>query len=164
MKPLFKHFLLILNIVLCLTSCNKGVFYEKTDQIPNNKWSKDHTLHYQFEITDSLQYYNIYINVRNTIDYKYQNLYIFLTTEYPSGTRYTDTLGCILCDKYGEWYGKGKGEFRSNNFLLMQQVRFQNKGVYNLYIEQAMREEELLDISDFGIRIDYFKNKNSTSK
>lgn len=149
--------LLICSIILLFTSCNSNVFYEKSDPIEKGIWDKNHILHYQFEVKDSMEYYDIYVDVRNTIDYKYQNLYIFLTTEYPGGARFTDTLGCILCDKYGEWYGKGKGEFRDNNFLLMRQVRFQRTGIYNLYVEQAMREDELQGISDFGIRINHFK-------
>ena len=154
-------FLLSFGILTLLTACNNKVFYEKSDSIEQGVWDKNDILHYQFEIKDSMEYYDIYVNVRNSIDYKYQNLYLFLITEYPGGSRFTDTLGCILCDRYGEWYGKGSGELRDNNLLLMQQVRFQRTGVYNLYVEQAMREDELSGITDFGIRINHFEPKKA---
>jgi gliding motility-associated lipoprotein GldH len=115
----------------------------------------DSTFVYQFTIHDSLQFYNFYIDVRNTTDYPYQNLYLFFTTQFPDSTVYVDTLNCILCDAYGRWTGKGSGQIRENRFVLKSKVRFPQKGDYTFSAQQAMREIDLKGITDFGITLQY---------
>jgi len=110
---------------------------------------------YQFTITDSLQYYKFYIDVRNTTVYPYQNLYLFFTTQFPDSTVYTDTLNCLLSDAYGRWTGKGSGRIKDNRFLFKPKVRFQQKGNYIFTVQQAMREDNLKGITDFGITLLY---------
>jgi len=115
----------------------------------------NNTLVYEFEITDSLQYYNFYINVRNTTDYPYQNLHLFFTTQFPDGEMFTDTLNGRLCDAYGRWTGKGSGKIKENRFVLKSKVRFQQKGNYVFSAQQAMRDSILIGITDFGITLQY---------
>jgi gliding motility-associated lipoprotein GldH len=115
----------------------------------------DSTLVYNFTITDSLQFYNFFIDVRNTTDYPYQNLYLFFTTSFPDGTTFTDTLNCMLCDAYGRWTGKGSGRIKENRFIFKPKVRFQQKGDYLFSVQQAMREIDLIGITDLGITLQY---------
>jgi gliding motility-associated lipoprotein GldH len=150
--------LLILTVLLLLLwACSGKYFYEKMDSLPNGTWHKDSLLYYDFDITDSMQYYNIYINVRNTINYETQYFYIFLHTFFPNGITGCDTLGCILCDPYGKWTGKGLGHIKENHFLYRKNVRFPRCGHYRIGIEQAMRSDTLKGISDFGISLSYYK-------
>jgi len=148
----FCFFLLFVGIFL---SCNHKTFYHKTLRIQNEAWNMDSTLVYEFSIIDSLQFYNFYIDVRNTTDYPYQNLYLFFTTQFPDSTIFTDTLNCILCDVYGRWTGKGSGKIKENRFVLKSKVRFQQKGDYVFSVQQAMRETDLKGITDFGITLQY---------
>ncbi len=150
-----KKLALFFVILTLFFSCNRNVFYEKIDSIPNETWHIDSTLNYSFTITDSLQFYDLYVNVRNTIDYPYQKFYIFLTTEFPSGVTSIDTLGCVLSDPFGEWTGKGSGNFKDNQFLLRQKVRFQQKGEYHFRVQQAMRDDMIPGIANFGITLNY---------
>jgi gliding motility-associated lipoprotein GldH len=141
---------------LIFTSCGSKVLYEKMDAIPNEIWNMDSALTYKFDITDSAQYYDIYINVRNNTDYETQYFYIFLNTIFPSGYIGKDTLGCVLCDPYGVWKGKGSGRMKDNHFLFKSKVRFNQKGSYTFKIYQAMRSENLKGISHFGVSISEF--------
>jgi gliding motility-associated lipoprotein GldH len=110
---------------------------------------------YQFTITDSFQYYKFYINVRNSTAYPYQNLYLFFSTQFPDSTVSIDTLNCLLSDAYGRWTGKGSGRIKDNRFLLKPKVRFQQKGNYVFTVQQAMRDNNLKGITDFGITLLY---------
>ncbi len=148
-------------ILALFTSCKKRMFYEQIDAIPNEVWHIDSMLTYTFDITDSLQYYDLYVNVRNTVDYPYQKFYVFMTTQFPSGVTSMDTLGCVLCDVYGNWSGKGTGKFRDNQYLLRRQVRFQQKGTYTFTVQQAMRTDELPGIANFGISLNYYNNERN---
>lgn len=159
-SKLLKYYLFLL-LGFTLISCNHNVFYQKIDAVPKEVWNIDSVYHYQFEISDSLQYYNMYINLRNTIDYPYQNFYIFCTTVMPNGVSFTDTLGGYLCDYYGQWFGKGSGRIKDNKFLLRRQVRFQQKGVYNISIKHAMRTDDLKGIANVGITLNKFKEEKN---
>jgi gliding motility-associated lipoprotein GldH len=147
-------FLLILFIGTAI-SCNQAPFYQKNDTLPNETWNMDSTLVYEFTILDSLQHYNFYIYLRNNTSYSYQNLYLFFTTQFPDSTVFTDTLNAILCDAHGRWAGKGTGKIKENRFLLKPKVRFPQKGTYIFSAQQAMREENLIGITNFGITLQY---------
>jgi gliding motility-associated lipoprotein GldH len=156
MKKLRNRFLVSLAFLVVVTaSCVQKTFYQKADRLPNETWNMDTTLVYEFTITDSLQYYNFYIDVRNTTAYPNQNLYLFFTTQFPDSTLFTDTLNCILCDAFGRWKGKGSGRIKANRFLLKSKVRFPQKGTYIFSAQQAMREENLNGIINFGITLQY---------
>ncbi|MCL2167609.1 MAG: gliding motility lipoprotein GldH [Lentimicrobiaceae bacterium] len=143
-------------LLLCLVfSCNHNTFYHKTYAIHNEIWNMDNDLVFDFTISDSLQYYNFYIDVRNTTNYPYQNLSLFFTTQFPDSTVFTDTLNCILSDAYGRWTGKGSGRIKENRFILKSKVRFPQKGNYIFTAQQAMRETDLKGIIDFGITLQY---------
>jgi len=151
-----KGLLFILIAVLSI-SCNQNVYYEKMDTIENETWSMNQKLVYEFDIKDSTQFYDIYFNVRNTTDYPYQNLYVFLNNQFPTGKEMMDTLGCNLCDPFGKWYGKGEGRIKENKFLLRKKVRFQKKGTYVFTVQHAMRDENLKGIASFGITFEHSK-------
>jgi gliding motility-associated lipoprotein GldH len=147
-------FLLILPVVVAI-SCNRSPFYQKNDTLLNETWHIDSTLVYEFTIVDSLQYYNFYIDIRNTNAYPYQNLYLFFTTQFPDSTVFTDTLNAYLSDAYGRWTGKGSGKIKENRFLLKSKVRFPQKGAYIFTAQQAMRDTVLKGVTNFGITLQY---------
>jgi len=143
-------------ILLCFfSSCDHKIFYQKTDSLPNETWNLDTTFVYEFTILDVAQYYNFYIDVRNTTAYPYQNLYLFFTTQFPDGAVFTDTLNCILSDAYGRWKGKGSGRIKENRFVLKSTVRFPQTGTYIFSAQQAMRDDDLKGIASFGITLQY---------
>ena len=82
--------------------------------------------------------------------------YIFFTTEFPNGYVATDTLGCILSDPFGKWKGKGNGRIKDNRFLFKPKVCFHQKGIYRFTVQQAMRDDNLKGIANFGITVEFF--------
>jgi len=155
-KVVTNHFILaVMLLQIIAASCDRNTFYQKTVNLPNEIWNMDSTLIFEFNIHDSLQFYNFYIDVRNTTDYPYQNLFLFFTTQFPDGDIFTDTLNGILCDAYGRWKGKGSGKIKENRFIFKPKVRFQQKGDYIFSVQQAMRDADLKGITSFGITLQY---------
>lgn len=151
----YKMFILLPAFCLLLSACNNNTFYHKTYTLPNETWNIDNTLVYEFEITDSLQFYNFFIDVRNTTEYTDQGLWLFFTTQFPDKTFFTDTLNCTISDAYGRWTGKGSGRIRDNRFVYKPKVRFPQTGTYIFSVQQAMRTNDLIGIADFGITLQY---------
>ena len=153
-----NHLILsLLCFLLLLVGCQRNVFYSDIQSIPGEKWAIDRPLSFTVNIEDSMQYYNMYIHLRNTTDFETQNFYVFMRTTYPDGQSEQDTLGFILCDPYGKWTGKGQGRIKDNKFLFQPKVRFPFNGTYTFSITQGMREDEVKGISEFGISLEYFQ-------
>lgn len=153
-----KTFLLIMIFGAILSSCSQTAIFDEQVTIQDAKWDKGESARFNVDIKDSLATYNFYLTVRNTTDYRYSNLYIFLLTRFPNGNLSRDTIECILADKTGKWLGKGWGSIKENTILLKQNLRFPLMGEYQFLVQQAMRTDTLNDISDVGLRIEKSKN------
>lgn len=152
-----KVFFLVLCAVLFCTSCQKNVYYNEIKSVDKEKWNIKKPLTFSVDIKDSMAYYNMYIVLRNTTAFETQNFYVFMKTKYPDGYTMQDTLGFIVCDKFGNWTGKGQGRIKDNKFLFQPKVRFPRAGKYTFTVYQGMRTENVRGISDFGIVLENFK-------
>ena len=148
--------LTIFTLFLLLISCDSNRVYDESRQIPDASWEQENILHFETEITDLESLYNFYINIRNTTDYKYSNIYFFINTSFPSGEIAHDTLECILADHRGKWLGKGFGKIKESHILFKSRFRFPQKGNYRFDVEHAMRIDTLEGIADVGIRIEKY--------
>jgi gliding motility-associated lipoprotein GldH len=144
-------------VLILLVSCDKSVYYEKNHDISNEDWFIENELNHELEIRDTMDIFNMFFHIRNSVDYGYSNLFLFVKTTFPNGQMSRDTLECILADKSGKWYGKGRGKYRDSKILFKPQVRFPLQGVYKIDVQQAMREEPLKGIANVGISLE-FKN------
>jgi gliding motility-associated lipoprotein GldH len=143
-------------IAALLSSCDENRFYEKNLAIKNEVWNVNDKPFFEVEVEDTIQAFNFYINLRNNASYEYSNIYFFLNTHFPNGEQSRDTIECILADPRGYWLGKGT-EIIEHQILFKRRVRFPIKGTYKFEFEQAMRKENLEDILDIGLRIEYFQ-------
>jgi gliding motility-associated lipoprotein GldH len=145
-------------------SCNSDLHYRESKDIPDSEWNKNNILSYKFSISDTLQPYNVYLNVRNTSKYQFRNLYLFVETTSPSGQSVKDTFECILADEKGRWYGKGWGDIYENKILYKKFIRFPRSGTYSIEIQQAMRKANLKHITDLGVLIEEAKIQQRDKK
>ncbi len=150
-----KQIWILLSLMsLLLVACNNDIIYDKQKEISNTEWNFDDVKKFNINIEDTLEYVDFYIIIRNTIDYKYANLFLFLTTMTPNNDVSHDTLQFLLADMEGKWLGDGTGNFRENVFLFQHGIQFSQKGTYSFEFTQAMRDTNLIGVSDIGIRIE----------
>ncbi len=140
-------------LLFLVSSCNNQAYFDKTKDI-GNSWKAQEKVSFVVEITDSIKAFDFYINIRNTVDYRYSNVFVFLKTNFPDGRYSIDTINIWLADPQGNWLGKGFGKYRDNSVLFKHDGRFPMKGKYRFEFEQAMREESLVGLSALGIRIE----------
>jgi len=55
-------------------------------------WKKEEIVTFNLPELDSLKGYNLFINLRNTNDYKFNNIYLIVVMNSPYGRIVTDTL------------------------------------------------------------------------
>lgn len=151
-----KHIALSLLLFLIATACYQKVIYTKYETLPEHEWSSKNKLKFELDIDENQkdQFCDVYIAVRHTDYYGYNNLFLFLTTEYPNGQQKTDTIECVLANEKGEWKGDGAGDIWDNKIPLKKKVKFPLAGKYKFTYEQAMRVDPLPSIMDMGLIIE----------
>lgn len=140
--------------ILLLSSCDSNRVYEKYISLENASWHRDDKAVFEVKIKDTLSHYNLYVNLRHAGNYYYKNLYLFTEIRGPENLSAIDTLQMILANNRGNWMGKGIGDLYDYSFLFKRNIKFPKEGTYIFEIEQAMREEELENVTDIGIRIE----------
>lgn len=141
-------------LVVLYTACDSQRVFEKNTELPDYVWDKNNILKFNVDIQDTISPHNLYINVRNSSSYQYNNLFLFVTTRSPKGAVVKDTVELTLADAKGQWLGKGLGDIWDNQIPYKTNVRFPFKGTYTFELEQAMRNAKLPFIMDAGIRIE----------
>ena len=144
----------ILIPVLMLSSCDPNVVFEDNVKLPENRWEISNIVKLETEIADTITPHNIYINVRNAGGYQFSNLFVFFTTQTPSGKAARDTIELTLADASGKWLGDGMGDIWDNRLLFKSNFIFPEKGNYIFMLEQAMRVNPLPQVMDVGLRIE----------
>jgi len=146
-----KQFLFILLILsqLIIVSCGENYVFEKTYSLEKGAWKYDKTLDYAFEVTDTTKIYNLLLEVSHSIDYSYQNCYLKIYTEFPSGKKTDYLLSVDLADGIGRWQGKCSGASCTTLFDIAKQTTFKESGKHIITLEQYMRKNPLKGIGSF---------------
>lgn len=145
---------LIIIILAFYASCDKSRVFDEYRAMPEEQWHMDSLKHFKFHIEDSLAIYNMFINIRNTGQYEFSNLIVFVKTTLPGKLTLKDTVNCILADEKGDWLGSGFGSIWTNKIPYKTKFRFPRKGEYGVDIQHGMRKAKLHGISDVGVRIE----------
>ncbi len=139
---------------IVMLACSRPAFYDESLSLKADQWPKDETLSFKVDIADTNSAYRFFINIRNSTSYEYNNIYFFLTTEFPDGGLARDTIECSLAARDGRWLGKGSGKYRDNRIFIRENIIFPQKGTFTFRLNQAMRHEVLEGISEAGIRLE----------
>lgn len=154
MVTIRNSYLAVFLVAIFLISCGNEVFVDNDVNYEDSSWDAKDKYVLSFEQTDTVSNYNFFITLRNTEDYPYRNIYVFLTTVFPDGKSHRDTIDCPLANYQGKWLGKGFGGVYDNRIIYLHKSRFPLPGEYKIVMEQAMRIEELSGITNVGIRIE----------
>jgi gliding motility-associated lipoprotein GldH len=143
----------IMVILVSGMSCDSRMVYDKFEATEHGMWSWKDVKEFRPVITDTVSMYNIYLQVRHTVDYPMSNLYMLVHVKSPTGQQITDTVNMVLAVPDGRWLGKGNGYIRELMLLYRKRTRFRIPGTYVFTLEQAMRQSEL-PVTDLGVRIE----------
>jgi gliding motility-associated lipoprotein GldH len=154
MKNVLKYTLLFFAAVLIFAACDRKALTNDYKIISNKGWNKDSLLVFEVPVTDTLKMYQVFVNVRNDIEYKYSNLWLFIGITQPGDTiPVTDTLEITLADPTGKWLGEGFGGMKTTETQYRKNVYFPKAGSYKIEIQHGMRGKMLTGITDVGIRV-----------
>jgi gliding motility-associated lipoprotein GldH len=151
MKTVYQIVFLIL--IIFFGSCSSSYVFNDSTDLPASGWNKNDSVIFETVIEDTVIGYDFTVSIRNSVDYRYSNLYFFMLTEFPNGNHTRDTIEFIIADRQGNWLGKGWGSVKENEITLNKNIRFPLIGKYKFAFQQAMRADTLEGIVSVGLKI-----------
>ncbi len=147
---LLKSFLLI----LLFNSCTNPNLVDVNMAVPENSWMYAKTMKATVDIKDPALAYTVFFKIRNTADYRYSNIYVIMRLKGAGKLLKDGRSQFLLAKADGQWTGKGSGDVYSNTFPLLKKFKFPKAGLYEIEVEQNMRDNPLVGISDVGITVE----------
>lgn len=125
-------------------SCDSNTVFSETQSLPGY-WNKDRKVEFAIPELDSSKKYNVYLHLRNTNDYKYNNLFLIVSMTFPNGKIVVDTLEYRMANPDGTWLGRGIGNVKENKLWYKENVSFFEKGSYRISVTHANRNNGDID-------------------
>jgi gliding motility-associated lipoprotein GldH len=146
--------LVYLLLVLLFNSCTNTSLVDVNMEVPENSWMYAKSVKATVDIKDPSLTYNVFFKIRNTADYRYANIYVIMRLRGGKSLLKDGRYQFQLANTDGKWTGKGSGDLYSNTLPLLKKLRFPKAGKYEIEVEQNMRDNPLVGISDVGITVE----------
>lgn len=145
--------------LMCMSSCAGDALIDDFRSIPDRAWAYGFKPAFEVPVDDISKPYNIKLNLRVTLEYKYANIFVLVRQKDPNGKTTTDRVELRLAANDGRWLGRGGGGLYSYQSSYKKNYYFADTGRYSIEIEQNMRDNPLLNVSDVGICVEPSKGR-----
>lgn len=149
--------LFLIGLVFLISSCDSNRVYEDNVEFQDRTWKITTPAELEFEVSDTTQTYNLYLDVRNSLDYPYARLFVNYQLVDSNGIvvkkeMLTENLFDI---KTGEPNGRsGLGDVYDHQFGFLTNYSFEKTGKHKVRFEQFMRQDTLQGILAVGLRVE----------
>lgn len=154
-----------IGLLLMFVSCDSNMVVSEMKDMPGY-WDKNEVLEFRVPRLDSLKKYDLFLHLRNTNDYPYNNIFLIASIEFPHGKTITDTLEYRMANPDGTWIGTGIGTVKENKLWYKENVSFFEEGTYTFRLSHAVRNNgavhgvtQLEGITEVGYSIEEANNQ-----
>ncbi|TAH04649.1 MAG: gliding motility lipoprotein GldH [Sphingobacteriales bacterium] len=146
---------LLLLLAITVASCTTIDVFEKSNHFSNQQWAAVDTPIINFTVTDTSSLYNVYLVLRHTDAYNYNNIWVNITTKTPQNTVLNQQLNVELAKNNKGWLGTGMDDIFEHRIRITRQaIALPAKGNYSFTLKQLMRQDPLQHVLNAGIRIE----------
>lgn len=139
-------------------SCTNIDLFEKQAQIPAQQWFYNNVPQFTFHIDDTSSFYNVYVVLRHTDLYNYNNIWLRMGSKTPGDSIHFQNINLLLASDAKGWEGSGIDDiFEVRKNISPGPLSFKKSGDYTFSIAQIMRENPLKHILSVGIRVEKAK-------
>ncbi len=149
----FKKIAGFLTVLFFLQGCGVTGLYEQTRLFPKQEWASAERLNFNFDVADSLAFYNIFFVIRHDDRYGYNNIWLNYSFVPPGDTARTNKIEVVLADAKG-WIGSSMDDIVEQRLLLNNTPVRLKEGRYSFVLQQIMREDPLGGVLSAGIRVE----------
>lgn len=157
---------LFLFIILCSSCDSRDVVFNQSETLGGH-WDSNQFVTFHLPEMDSITNYNLFLNLRNTNAYQFNNIFLIVSMEFPHGKSVVDTLEYRMANPDGSWMGQGIGNIKESKLWYKENVRFFEEGTYTVKVAHAMRNngevegvKNLKGIVDVGFTVEKSSNHN----
>ena len=147
-------FVVIGVVCMFVFSCKQIDVFEKNTNIPGLKWQSNFAATGTFNIEDTVSAYNLYVVLRHTDAYQYNNIWLNVGLQSPGDSLYFQKIDLGLGNDASGWEGTGMNDIWEVRKPLAQNKRFKKKGEYHFSIFHVMRDNPLLNVMSAGFRVE----------
>ena len=150
---------LVLASVVCalvLLSCDNNRRYAENNDFQKRYWLANDTAKFEFEIHGASALYNVYYDLRNTLDYPYSRIFVnFVLSDSTGQVLSSKLVSNYLFDlKTGKPFGRsGLGDIYDHRFPLLNAYGLK-EGKYTVTLQQFMRVDTLAGVLAAGVRVE----------
>jgi gliding motility-associated lipoprotein GldH len=144
-------------ILLCAAffSCRQIDVFEKNTSIPGHSWKGNFAAKGSFDIKDTTVLYNMYIVLRHTDAYTYENIWLNVGLQPPGDSMHYTRYNVQLAKDATGWEGKGMDDIWEIRKLLETNGQaFKKSGTWNFSLQQIMRDDPLPHMMSAGLRVE----------
>ena len=134
-------------------SCSDNTIYKTKQEINGEYWTYEDAISFSLEAPDTINWYELGLDVEHSSEFSFQNLYLNIDTGFPSDTILTDLINLDLAKKSGEWNGRCSSSSCTNPFILKQRFKFEELGNYSFSFKQASRQDSLQGIQNLSLKL-----------
>ena len=161
-RSLIKNIFLSILLFHGLVSCDNNRLYENNVEFEDRAWKIIEEPRFEFAIADTTLRYNLYYNVRNSLDYPDSRIFVTCHLYDSTGKELYKKLiyNDLFDQKTGQPFGdSGLGDLYDHRFLILGDHRFGYPGKYSLKLDQLMRHDTLKGVIAVGVRVEKSKIK-----
>lgn len=142
-------------VILAFSSCGQIDLFEKQEKMPAQQWFWNHQPSFTFHIEDTTSAYHLYVVVRHTDAYPYNNIWLQLGSQFPGDSMKFQKLNLSLGNDHDGWEGTGMDDiFEVRKNISRDKIVFKKPGDYTFSLSQIMRDNPLNHILSVGIRVE----------
>jgi gliding motility-associated lipoprotein GldH len=155
-NPGFRIVLLAVLLGVILFSCDSSRVFEENREFASRQWLVNEEPTFEFFITDSARSYNLYYNLRNSLHYDWDRIYVTYALTDSSGKELARKLVYNeLFDPTGRPFGEsGLGDLYDHRFPILTGYRFSHAGKYSIRLTQFSRQDTLRGVLAVGVRVE----------
>ena len=145
--------------LLSLVSCIPAIdVFEKDVTIPKQQWESSFKPQIIFSVKDTNSLYNVYVVLRHSDAYNYNNIWIKATVIQPGDKlSKSEQYDLRLASNDKGWLGTAMDDIYEQRVLIQPQTKFTKAGDYQFTLEQVMREDPLQHVLNVGVRVEKAK-------
>ncbi|MBM3418390.1 MAG: hypothetical protein FJY17_05645 [Bacteroidetes bacterium] len=147
-----KAFGLLIGLCVFFYGCQNEEIPVGAYSFSDNKWDQKVKPSFELDLSDTSSVYDFFITIRNTTDYKYSNLWIYVEEIPPFGPTHRERHEIPIANPNGSWIGHKTGSVIENKYLIKRgKVPFIGK--YTYILEQAITDQEVTEVLDISFQV-----------
>lgn len=153
-RGIFLLFTIYLLLFISISSCQQLDLYERIQNVPKAEWKSDFKPSFSFAISDTAALYNLYVTIRHTNTYPFNNIWLMAGLQFPGDTVKQQRLNLTLAGKEN-WLGVGMDDIYEQRIKVNPRpVQFKHSGTAVFSLQNIMRQDPLPGIMQVGVRIE----------